>query len=204
MAVNPDPKPGRWILPLVVLGMVAFTYFFINELPAASPDTTLASGPTVTTVPEGTETTTTVDPGNGSDLAPEVQAYLDELDEVNTSLQLLRTEMVTVNDGFDADPREIEYSDAVDRLETIQTDTQALADRVAAMTVPAGFETNHQALTSAIDIAAGAADDALEGLTSDDEGELRRAAVVAYTQAADNFNTEVENTKVTAGVPSDS
>jgi hypothetical protein len=203
MAVNPDPKPGRWILPLVVLGMIAFTYFFISELPEASPDTTLAAGGTTTTVPNG-ETTTTpgTDPGNGT-VVPEVETYLAELDEVNTALQLLRTEMVTVNDGFDADPREIEYSDAEARMTTVETDTQALADRVAAMTVPAGFETSHQALTSAIDQAAGAASDALDGLQSDDPGELRRAAVVAYTQAADNFATEVENTRTAAGVPTD-
>lgn len=203
MAVNPDPKPGRWILPLVVLGMIAFTYFFISELPEASPDTTLAAGGTTTTAPNG-ETTTTpgTDPGDGT-VVPEVETYLTELDEVNTALQLLRTEMVTVNNGFDADPREIEYSDAEPRMETVETDTQALADRVAAMTVPAGFETSHQALTSAIDQAAGAADDALAGLQSDDPGDLRRAAVVAYTQAADNFSTEVENTRTAAGVPTD-
>ena len=132
-----------------------------------------------------------------------MQAYLTELDEVNTALQLLRTEMVTVNDGFDADPREIEYRDAEARMTTIETDTQALADRVAAMAVPVGFETSHQALTSAIDQAAGAASDALDGLQSDDPGVLRRAAVVAYTQAADNFATEVENTKTAAGIPTD-
>jgi hypothetical protein len=203
MAVNPDPKPGRWILPLVVLGMIAFTYFFIRELPEASPDTTLAAGVTTTSAPNG-ETTSTAVPGTGDGTVdPEVQAYLTELDEVNTALQLLRTEMVTVNDGFDADPREIEYRDAEARMTTVEVDTQALADRVAAMTVPAGFETSHQAITSAIDTAAGAASDALDGLQSEDPGELRRAAVVAYTQAADNFATEVENTKTAAGVPTD-
>lgn len=203
MAVNPDPKPGRWILPLVVLGMIAFTYFFIRELPEASPDTTLVAGVTTTTGANG-ETTTTAANGQGDGtITPEVQAYLTELDEVNASLQLLRTEMVTVNDGFDADPREIEYRDAEARMSTVEVDTQALADRVAAMTVPVGFETSHQALTSAIDQAAGAASDALDGLQSDDPGELRRAAVVAYTQAADNFATEVENTKTAAGVPTD-
>ena len=47
MAINPDPKPGRWILPLVVLGMVAFTYFFVRALPSGSEegatDTTIAA-----------------------------------------------------------------------------------------------------------------------------------------------------------------
>jgi hypothetical protein len=204
MAVNQDPKPGRWILPLVVLGMIAFTFFFIRELPEASPDTTLAAGVTSTTAANGEATTTTAANGSGNGtVVPEVQAYLTELDEVNASLQLLRTEIVTVNDGFDADPREIEYRDAEARMTTVEVDTQALADRVAAMTVPVGFETSHQAITSAIDTAAGAASDALDGLQSDDPGELRRAAVVAYTQAADNFATEVENTKTAAGVPTD-
>jgi hypothetical protein len=201
MAVNPDPKPGRWILPLVVLGMVAFTYFFVRELPEASPDSTLAAGTTTTTLPGGATTSSTEGTTPGTGVDPAVDAYITELDSINTALQLLRTEMVTVNDGFDADPREIEFSEAEPRMETIDTDTQALADRVAAMTVPVGLEANHQALTSAIDTAAGAADDALAGLQSDDPGELRRAAVVAYTQAADNFATEVQNTKTAAGLP---
>ena len=67
MAVNPDPKPGRWILPLVILGMIAFTYFFVRSLPEASPNTTLAAGDTTpTTVGEGGPTTTSVPGGTGS------------------------------------------------------------------------------------------------------------------------------------------
>jgi hypothetical protein len=199
MAVNPDPKPGRWILPLVVLGMIAFTYFFINELPEASPDSTIASNTTVTTG-TGDSTTSTV-PGPGTGVDPEVDAYLAELDSINTSLQLLRAEMVTVNDGFDADPRQIEFSEAESRMITIDTDTKALQNRVASMTVPAGFEANQTALTSAMDSAAAAATEALEGLQGSDPGDLRRAAVIAYTTAADNFDTEVGNTNTAAGVP---
>ena len=32
MMRNPDPKPGRWVLPLVVLGMVLFTWVWIDRL----------------------------------------------------------------------------------------------------------------------------------------------------------------------------
>ncbi len=201
MAMNPDPKPGRWILPLVVLGMVAFTYFFVRELPEATPESTLVSGGTTTTTVPGGSTTQPPGTGNGA-TDPEVQAYIDELETIDASLQLLQAEMVAVNNGFDADPREIEFSDAESRMEAVQTDTDALADQVAEMEVPAGFDTNHQALTNAIDIAAGAAADALDGLRSSDPGELRRAAVVAFTQATDNFNIEVTNTKTAAGVES--
>lgn len=178
--------------------MIAFTYFFIRELPQASPDSTIAANTTTTTVPAGETTSTAPGPGTGVD--PEVDAYLAELDAINTALQLLRAEMVTVNDGFDADPREIEFSEAEPRMTTIDNDTQALQDRVAAMIVPAGFETNQQALTSAIDSAAAAGSEALEGLQGSDPGDIRRAAVIAYTTAADNFDTEVANTRTAAGV----
>lgn len=190
MAVNPDPKPGRWILPLVILGMIAFTFFFVRELPEASPDTTLAGQPTTTTIPDSP--VTTVD-GGGGELDPETQAYLDELDVINAALQLLTTEMVTVNDGFDADPREIEYEDAEPRLEVVVEDTTDLSDQVTNMDIPAGLEVNHDVLKTAVQFASLAAGDALDGLRSSDTGERRQVAVEAYVQATEDFNTEVTN-----------
>ena len=190
MAVNPDPKPGRWILPLVILGMIAFTFFFVRELPEASPDTTLAGQPTTTTVPDSP--VTTVD-GGGGELDPETQAYLDELDVINAALQLLTTEMVTVNDGFDADPREIEFEDAEPRLEVVVEDTTDLSDQVTNMDIPAGLEVNHDVLKTAVQFASLAAGDALDGLRSSDTGERRQVAVEAYVQATEDFNTEVTN-----------
>jgi len=190
MAVNPDPKPGRWILPLVILGMIGFTYFFVRELPEASPDTTLVGQPVTTTVPESTGTT--VDTGGGvSD--PEAQAYIDELGTINDALQLLGVEIVAVSDGFDAEPRTVEYDDAELRFEAVQTQTQALADQLDALTVPLGLEVNQDALKTAMQFASLAAGDALNGLRSTDTGELRRNAVEAYSRAVSDFGTEVIN-----------
>ena len=190
MAVNPDPKPGRWILPLVILGMIGFTYFFVRELPEASPDTTLVGQPVTTTLPESTGTTE--DSGTGV-LDPEEQAYVDELDNINDALQLLGVEMITVNDGFDAEPRTVEYEDAELRLEAVQTQTQVLADNLDALTVPVGMEVNQEALKTAMQFAALAAGDALNGLRSTDTGELRQNAVEAYTRSVADFATEVTN-----------
>lgn len=203
MAVNPDPKPGRWILPLVILGMVAFTFFFVRELPEASPDTTLVAGETTTTPTTGPTDTTQGDNGNGVTLDPETQAYLDELDAINAELELLQTEMVAVNAGFDADPREIEYGDAESRLEALATDAQALSQRVDDLTPPADLQINHDVLTSTIRAAAGSAVDALDGLRSSDTGELRRGSAEAFTTAADDFDTEVTNAHNAAGSTSD-
>lgn len=187
MAVNLDPKPGRWILPLVILGMIAFTYFFVRELPEASPNTTLAGATTTTTIDF---TTTTVDNGAHD---PAVQAYLDAIDEMNAQLKLLETEMISVNDGFDSDPRTIEYSATETRIEKVATDTTALSSQFDALTAPEGLEINHDLLTTAIHLAVVGADDALTGLRSTDTGEIRRSAVEAYALAVADFNTEVTN-----------
>jgi hypothetical protein len=196
MAVNPDPKPGRWILPLVILGMIAFTYFFVRELPEASTETTLVSSPDTTATTGGDDGT-----GDGgtsttqaSTLDPETQAYLDTVDSINEELQVQRTELVTVNDGFNTDPREIEYPDAEDRFEAVTNATQALADQLRGLTPPAGMEANQTALQTQIDLATVSANEALAGLRSTDTGERRNAAVDAYVQAATDFDTEVTNT----------
>lgn len=192
MAVNTDPKPGRWILPLVILAMIGFTYFFVRELPEASADTTLAGqSSTTTTVNENPGTTV---PDDGGDTDPEVEAYLNEIDAINGDLQLLGVELVTVNDGFDADPREIPYEETEARMEAVVNDTQALSDRLGALTVPEGLEPNQELLSTSMQFATLAAGDALNGLRSTDTGELRRNAVEAYTTAVSDFDTEVTNT----------
>lgn len=197
MAVNPDPKPGRWILPLVILGMIAFTYFFVRQLPEASPDTTLIGAPDTTTTTSGNPSETTTPGENPVD--PEAQAYLTELDAINSDLQLLGTEIVTVNDAFDDDPRQIEFSEAADRFEAVAANTQTQAERLAALTVPVGLEQNQEALQRAIDLATDAANDAVAGIRSTDTGQLRRAAVEAYTVATEDFATEVTNARNAAG-----
>jgi hypothetical protein len=197
MAVNPDPKPGRWILPLVILGMIAFTYFFVRSLPEASPDTTLAAGGSTSTTVPG-ESSTTV-PGNGTTIDDAAGAYIAELDRINGEFQTLNTELVTVNTGFDADPREIEFGDAEDRFEAVASSAQGLADAVEALTPPAGLEGNQENLANQASLAARAADEALTGLRSTDPGDLRRAAVSTFTSATTDFDVEVENARTAAG-----
>ena len=199
MAVNPDPKPGRWILPLVILGMIAFTYFFVRSLPEASPDTTVAAGDTTpTTVGEGGATTTSVPGGTGS-VPDEAATYIGELDRINGEFQALNGELVAVNTAFDADPREIEFADAEPRMEAVATGSQALSDQVAALVPPPGLEANQEAVAAAASLAARAAGESLSGLQSADPGDLRRAAVTAYTGAVTDFDVEVQNARTAAG-----
>jgi hypothetical protein len=201
MAVNPDPRPGRWILPLVVLGMIAFTYFFVSELDGASPDTTLATGgqtPTTNGTGTGNEGTagdgTTSTTGAQSQLDPQTQAYLDGVDAINSDLQAQRTELVTANDAFNEDPRAIEFDEALSRFQAVQSATQELVDRHNGLTPPEALTGNHGTLQAAIELAADSIDEAIAGLRSTDTGERRNAAVNAYTTAASDYDTEVTNT----------
>lgn len=202
MAVNPDPKPGRWILPLVVLGMVAFTYFFVRELPEASTETTLVSGSaTTTTVPggDGGDGSTTTSSGTGTTLDPETQAYLDAVDTINEELQVQRTDLVSTNDAFNEDPRAIEFPEAEDRFEAIEETVQGLVETQEGLTAPAALATNHTSLLTELNLASDSITQALAGLRSTDTGQQRNSAVEAFSTAASNYNTEVTNTVNAAG-----
>ncbi len=198
MAVNPDPKPGRWILPLVILAMIAFTYFFVRELPEAAPGTTAVSGDSTTTTLGGDGSTTTTQAGP---IDPAVQAYVDEARAISTDLAAQGTELQAANSGFDADPREVQYPDAVSRFEAVIAATQGLLARMEGLTAPEGLDANHQALLNELTTAVGAAQDALAGLQSDDPGVIRRSAVEAYGNSVAGFAEEVTVLEQAAGVP---
>jgi hypothetical protein len=173
--------------------MVAFTYFFVRELPEASTETSLVSGGDTTTTVDGGGASSTTTPGAGN-LDPATQAYLDEIGSINEDLQVQRTELVTVNTAFNQDPREVEFPDAETRFEAVVTATQALLDRLTAQTPPVGLETNHATLQTAVDLALDSVTEALAGLRSTDTGERRNTAVDSYVTGATDFDTEVTNT----------
>lgn len=207
MAINPDPKPGRWILPLVVLGMVAFTYFFVRALPTGTADdnvgTTIAA--TDTTFPGNTAdgddppTTGPDSTDNGSPDEP-VEAYLNGVGDIMVSMEDLQQEMAAVNGGFDADPREVEYSDAVDRLEALADTAQTLVADMDELSVPDTLSTNHETIRTAVTTAAAAAEEAVVGLQSSDDGSQRRDAVAAFDSAVADLRTSIENARSAAGL----
>ncbi|MFP3913301.1 MAG: hypothetical protein ACLFWM_00370 [Actinomycetota bacterium] len=204
MALNADPKPGRWILPLVVLGMVAFTYFFVRALPSGSeegtPETTQPLASDTTVSPEDGTTppsdTTTPDTSVVGDAA---QAYLDGVGGIVTSMDELQSEMAAVNGGFDADPRTVEYSEAVDRLTALADQADGLVEELDSLEPPESLSTNHETIRTAVTTAAAAADEALAGLQSDDDGTQRRNAVTAFDTAVSDLQTAVGNARSAAG-----
>jgi hypothetical protein len=119
MAVNSDPRPGRWLLPLVILGMVLFTYVFVQALPAADSegnDLSTGAETTTTTVPD--EDTTTTSTTEAVVLDPSVQAFLDLVDSQEIALTGFQTEMATINGQWDAAERTVTYPQTEAALST--------------------------------------------------------------------------------------
>lgn len=209
--VNPDPRPGRWVLPLVVLGMVVFAYVFVRSLPGAEAgdgDPSAGGGTTTTTATTvaggtpgdggdgGTGETTTTAPN--PDLDPEVAAYLETMAEFESQILDLQTEMATINGQWDAEPRQIEFDEALDALRDLSDRVQQWSEQVAAVTPPTGLEDSHSTISA---IAATLADESVavvEGLQAPDTGELRRAAVDRFDEAVRAFTAAVDEAEQVA------
>lgn len=195
MAVNPDPRPGRWLLPLVVLGMVLFTYVFVRTLPGAEAETIPLDDSTTTTTTEPLDapdsTTTTTQP-----LDAETAAYLEALGGLEDQLTTFQTTMSTVNGQWDASPREIEYSAAETALAELSGEVGAWADAAASLTPPPALADGQTLVTQAAEIVSESASAVLAGLrapTADPRIaalEQFDAAVRAFTATVDDVETQ--------------
>ena len=207
MVSNPDPRPGRWVLPLVVLGMILFTWVWVNRLEpptvestagisGTAPSTTATSEAVEDTTAGGGETGTPEDTTPTTLLPPEIEVYLTNLEEDKAALAALVEELNTVNDNWEnrdqtgvtfaeteaamvaASERAVVFSEAVE-LHRPPEDAATLADA-------------HQRVYESAAAVAEAAASALAGLRAPDTGELRRAAVVEFRAAAASFEQLVD------------
>ena len=185
MTSNYDPKPGRWMLPLVVLAMVAFTYLFVRELPSAASAN--ENGGTAESTSSTTSTTSTGEDGT-------TQAYLDALAGFQSTLSNLQTELASANAGWDANPKTITFDQAEEAFISVAEGAAALVGEVQTATVPADLVEAHNVVIAAAQQAADAAGRALAGLRapSPDTGEARRAAVNEFDAAVTAFNDSVQ------------
>ncbi len=197
MAQNPDPKYGRWILPVVIAGMVGATWIFVSSLePGTVPDstaTTAASEDTIatTTVPETTTTT----------LAPEVAAYLAQLDALALEAEGLLERARDINNAWDQG--ETSFQDTADALRTLVDDTEAFDARVQESATVPELEASHLLLNDAAASMVVAAQGMVDGLLDPDTAEGRIQAFADYQAATDAFMAGVQAVKQRAGVASE-
>ncbi len=178
-----DPKPGRWILPIVIAVLIGFTYVFVNALPPAD-----VAASTTTTIP--VTTTTTVAPTTTSTLPTEVLAFLAEVDRFDKTATDLVAQLTSVNEQWEA--RDIDHDGAEAGFTDARDDAQKLANQVAATTVPDPFKPAwRDTITASQDLIV-QADAVLEGLLAPDDGSLRRDAVQAYNDSTTAFTAQLD------------
>lgn len=206
MVLNPDPRPGRWLLPLVILGMMAFTYVFVQNLPATeggtqdiSADGTGDTTATTTTTTQDGGSTTTTAPAP-MPVSPEIQAYLDQVAAAETTLLEFQAEMANINSAWDADPAEIEYAVARDRLADLANRLETWASDLSAVVPPPALSEIHGTIVATANAAANAADDVLVGFEGPDAApriealEVFDTAVRQFTAVADDIELQATTT----------
>jgi hypothetical protein len=206
MDVKPDPKPGRWILPLVVVAMVGFTYIFVSSIDlTGGPDAGNGNGgvdiggPTTTTMPV---IDTTVPPDEDPDLDPDVQAYVDLINGFDVVLQRITDDFVAANAAWDAGTAT--YTATGDQFRSLISELETWSGSVASSNAPPGnadLVAPHQTIKDAASAPLTAARAALAGLQSNAPGSAddRRAAVADLESAAATFSNAVTAAVSAAG-----
>ena len=190
---NEDPKPGRLVLPLVLIGMIATTYTFINRVTTNNdleiePVAEEVVEPIVEdSTPEDTTTTTT------TTLPDEVVTYLEEISSEKIQSIDLATKVLEANENWDNES--ITYQEAKDEFAEFIKDAQQFVDTVAEPGPPstfAGLVKSHEELKSIAELIYADTQELLEGLTSSDTGEQRAAALESFNNNINGFQEKIE------------
>ena len=190
---NDDPKPGRLVLPLVLIGMIATTYTFINRV---ATNNNLEIEPSVEEVviepdeepvsEDTTTTTTTTLPG-------EVVTYLEEISSEKIQSIDLATKVLEANDKWDNE--DITYQEAKDEFANFIEDAQQFVETVSEPGPPttfAGLVKSHEELKSLVELIFADTEELLEGLTSSDTGERRSAALDSFNNNINLFQEKID------------
>jgi len=184
--------------------MVGATIIFVNALtPVDEADTVAAPSTGPSGGGDGSTTTTLATlPSSTTTLAPELEAYLLELDSLEATALRLVERAIEINRQWD--DREVPFQTALDEMNILEADTADFVTQVEATT-----PTNIPALEPAhldITIAARAMDEAasamVEGLLDPNSSEGRKAALAEYEAAGADVVSAIDAVRTTAGVDS--
>ena len=188
-----DPKPGRLILPLVLIGMIATTYTFINRVATQNNleivDSSIVTEETVAEVVEepttSTSTTTTI--------PEETVQYLEEITGEKIQAIELGKKVLETNQRWD--DKATTYQEAQVEFQEFIDD---FADFVVVFTSPgppssdASLSSSHDELAILVSLIYEDTEELLEGLTAPDTGERRSAALESFNSNLDLFIERIE------------
>ena len=189
---NSDPKPGRIVLPLVLIGMIATTYTFINRvatnnnLEIVTEDTAVTTSSEVVNEETTTSTTTTT-------LPEDYVAYLEEITAEKLQANELGKKVLEANQNWD--DKSITYQEAKQEFAAFIEDAEEFVVTVTDPGPPnqyANLVTSHEELKTLVNLIAEDTVELLAGLESSDKGEQRAAALDSFNKNLDQFIERVE------------
>ena len=190
---NPDPKPGRVVLPLVLIGMIATTYTFINrvatnnDLDLVADETSVETIVEDTTVEETSTTTTT------TTLPDNYVLYLEEITAEKIQATELGKEVLEANENWD--DKTVTYQEAKDEFRAFIATAEQFVLTVSEPGPPneyANLVTSHEELKTLVNLIYEDTVELLAGLESSDTGERRATALNAFNSDLDQFIKKVE------------
>jgi len=187
---NPDPKPGRLILPLVLIGMIATTYTFINRV-------TTNNNLEVINIDDNTTEEVIADEvvvdSTTTSLPEGVVAYLEEIQSEKIQSIELGKKVLETNQRWD--DKDTTYQEAQQEFEAFIDDAEQF---VATVTNPGPPELNaslvssHEELRVLVSLIYEDTKELLEGLTAPDTGERRSSALSSFNNNLGSFQQKIE------------
>ena len=192
---NSDPKPGRLILPLVLIGMIATTYTFINRV-ATQNDLEIIEENTSTeeTAVEASEEPTTTSTTTTT-IPEDVVSYLEEITGEKIQAIELGKKVLETNQRWD--DKVTTYQEAQQEFQEFIDDFANFVEVFSSPGPPnssSSLMSNHDELVVLVNLIADDTVELLEGLTAPDTGERRSAALDSFNSNLDLFILRIEQT----------
>ena len=181
---NSDPKPGRLVLPLVLIGMIATTYTFvrsIDEEPVVEDVVVEEEVIEEEVAVETQETTTTT-----TTIPREVLDYIEELLSEKNAADQLGQKVIEANERWDN--KDVTYQEAQEEFKDNISDAAQFSETIAQPGPPDSNTTlvnAHEELRTIAENIFQDTEEIFEGLMASDTGERRSAAI-------ESFNTNIE------------
>tara|TARA_E500000081_G_scaffold149007_1_gene175275 strand:+ start:175 stop:783 length:609 start_codon:yes stop_codon:yes gene_type:complete len=189
---NPDPKPGRLILPLVLIGMIATTYTFINRVTVNNNLEVINIDDDITeeVVVEVIDTTTT---STTTTLPEDVVTYLEEIQSEKIQSIELGKKVLETNQRWD--DKDTTYQEAQQEFEVFINDAEQFVETVTNPGPPesnASLISSHEELKVLVSLIYSDTKELLEGLTAPDTGERRSSALASFNSNLGSFQQKIE------------
>ena len=190
---NSDPKPGRLILPLVLIGMIATTFTFINrvvenndlDLQTEVQDVQEEINEEVIQEETTTTSTTTTLPEN-------YVSYLEEINGERIVAINLAQEVLEANDNWDN--KTVTYQEAKQEFDDFITKWEEFVDILSNPGPPnefANLVTSHEEIKTLVNLVYQDTIELKAGLESSDTGERRAAALDSFNSNLDQLTNKI-------------